>query len=163
MRTEFKYAALLTALLFVWLCFEFWIGFHDRYAGYLPITTLLTGLVWGLGLYMEIREKERTHRARIWNYGRRFRTAFLTTLLALPMLLASRWIFYAWINPEFFGTLLTKGREWTAAGSGYEGSMNLMETYFEMKAYQTSSLVFSLLNGLVFSLVVPLFFPKKRY
>lgn len=163
MRTEFKYAALLSLLLLFWLCLEFWIGFHDRYVSYLPITTLLTGLIWGVGLYLEIREKENTHPARVWNYGRRFRTAFLTTILALPMMLVSRWIFYAWINPEFFGTLLTKGREWTSAGNGFEGSMKLMETYFEMKAYQTSNLVFSLLNGLVFSLLVPLFFSKKRY
>jgi hypothetical protein len=163
MKTEFKYAALLSALLFVWLCLEFWIGFHDRYVDYLPITTLLTSLVWGVGLYGEIREKENTHPALIWNYGRRFRTAFLTTVLALPMLLLSRWVFYDLINPDFFNNLLTKSKELASAGNGYENSIEMMEDYFEMKAYQTSSVIFNLLAGLFFSLLLPTFFNKKRY
>ncbi|MPR32445.1 DUF4199 domain-containing protein [Salmonirosea aquatica] len=163
MRTEFKYAAILSVLLFVWLCLEFWIGFHDRYVSYLPLTTFLTSLVWSVGLFLEIREKEHTHPALTWNYGKRFRTAFLTTVLALPMLLLSRWIFYDLINPDFFNNVLTQSREWTAAGSGFESSVEMMEDYFEMKAYQTSSLIFNLLTGLVFSLLLPLFFRKKRY
>lgn len=163
MRTEFKYAAILSLLLFVWLCLEFWIGFHDRYVSYLPLTTLLTSLVWAMGLYWEIREKENTHPALIWNYGRRYRTAFLTTILALPMLLLTRWIFYDLINPGFFNNVLTKGREWTATGSGFERSLETMESYFEMKVYQTSSLVFNLLTGITFSLLLPILFRKKRY
>ncbi len=163
MKTEFKFAAIISLLLFIWLCLEFWIGFHDRYANYLPLTTLLTSLVWGIGLYGEIREKENTHPALTWNYGRRYRTAFLTTVLALPMLLLSRWIFYDLINPEFFNNLLTKGREWASSGSSFDNSTEMMEKYFEMKAYQTSSLIFNLLTGLVFSLLLPILFRKKRY
>lgn len=163
MRTEFKYAAIISLLLFVWLCLEFWMGFHDTYANYLPITTLLTTLVWAIGLYLEIREKENTHPALTWNYGRRYRTAFLTTVLALPMLLLTRWVFYDLINPDFFNNLLTKGREWASAENGFENSIEMMDNYFEMKAYQTSSLVFNLLTGLIFSLLLPNFFRKKRY
>jgi len=163
MKTEFKYAAILSALLFVWLCLEFWIGFHDRYVDYLPLTTLLTSLVWAVGLYWEIREKENTHPALVWNYGRRFRTAFLTTILALPMLLLSRWVFYDWINPQFLNTVLTQGKAWASAQNGFESSLEMMEDYFEMKAYQTASLVFNLVTGLIFSLLLPTFFRKKLY
>lgn len=163
MRTEFKYAAILSALLFVWLFLEFWIGFHDRYVSYLPLTTLLTVLVWAVGLYFEIREKENTHPALTWNYGRRYRTAFLTTILALPMLLLTRWIFYDLINPDFFNNVLTKGREWASGGNSFDRSIKMMENYFEMKAYQTSSLVFNLLTGITFSLLLPILFSKKRY
>lgn len=163
MRTEFKYAAIISLLLFVWLFLEFWIGFHDQYMNYLPLTTLLTSLVWAVGLYGEMREKERTHPALTWNYGRRYRTALLTTILALPMLLLSRWIFYDLINPDFFNTVLTKGREWASSGNSFDRSIELMEDYFEMKAYQASSLVFNLLTGITFSLVIPIFFNKKRY
>ena len=163
MKTEFKYAALISGLLFFWLCLEFWIGFHDRYVDYLPITTMLTSLVWAVGLFWEIREKENTHPALIWNYGRRFRTAFLTTILALPMLLLSRWIFYDLINPDFFNNLTIKGKEWATADNGFKSSTEMMGDYFEMKAYQTSSLIFNLLTGLVLSLLLPLFFRKKRY
>ena len=59
MKTEFKYAAILTGILFLWLCLEFWLGIHDALVDYLPLTSLLTGAVWALVLKREIREKKK--------------------------------------------------------------------------------------------------------
>jgi hypothetical protein len=161
MRTEFKYAALLSFFLFLWLCLEFWLGFHDAYVDFLPITSLLTVLVWGLGLHWEIREKKKVTPTGTWTYGRCFRTAFLTTLLALPMLLLSRWIFYDLINPGFFNNIMIKGREWISDSAtsedNFNNSVQMMEDFFKMKAYQTSTLIFNLLTGLLFALVLPVF------
>lgn len=161
MKTEFKYAAILTAILFLWLCLEFWLGFHDAYVDLLPITSMLTLVIWGICLHLEIKEKRRVSPDSIaWTYARRFRTAFLTTLLALPMMLLSRWLFYDLVNPDFFNNIMIKGREWISASANTEDNFNnsvrMMEDYFKMKAYQTSTLIFNLITGLVFSLTLPM-------
>jgi hypothetical protein len=166
MKTEFKYAALLTGILLFWLCLEFWIGFHDALVDYLPITSALTFFVWLVVLRREINEKRNLPTTTFWNYGRGFRTAFLTTLLALPMMLLSRWLFYGLINPDFFNNILIKGREWISVSAptedNFDKSVKMMEDYFEIKAYQSVTLVFNVLTGLVLSALLPLFQKKPR-
>ncbi|HEV7348633.1 DUF4199 domain-containing protein [Telluribacter sp.] len=164
MKTEFKYAAILTGILFFWLLLEFWIGFHDALVDYLPITSLLTILIWALVLNREIKEKKNLPTSTHWNYGRSFRTAFLTTLLALPLLLLSRWLFYNLINPDFFNNIMIKGREWISVSAptedNFNSSVKMMEDYFQMKSYQSVTLVFNAVTGLVLSSLLPLFHKK---
>ncbi|GAB3171876.1 DUF4199 domain-containing protein [Telluribacter humicola] len=165
MKTEFKYAAILTAILFLWLCLEFWLGFHDAMVDYLPLTSLLTVVIWGLVLNREIKEKRTLPTTTFWNYGRGFRTAMLTTVLALPMLVLSRWLFYDLINPDFFNNIMIKGREWLTVSAttedNFNNSIKMMEDYFQMKSYQTVVLVFNVVTGLIFSAILPLFHKKN--
>ncbi|WP_247232037.1 DUF4199 domain-containing protein [Telluribacter sp. SYSU D00476] len=165
MKTEFKYAANLTGILFLWLCLEFWIGFHDALVDYLPVTSLLTVALWALVLNREIREKKNLPTTTFWNYGRGFRTAFLTTVLALPMLLLSRWLFYNLINPDFFNNIMIKGREWISVSAPSEDNFNqsvkMMEDYFQMKTYQSVTLVFNAFTGLVCSIFLPFLHRRK--
>jgi hypothetical protein len=166
MRTEYKYAAIISAILFLWLCVEFWLGFNDAYVDFLPISSLLTLAVWGILLHLEIREKRSKGIGRRWSYSRGFRTAFLTTLLALPLLLLSRWVFYDLINPDFFNNVTIKGREWISASAqtedNFNNSVKMMEDFFDMKAYQSITVVFNFLTGLFFSLILPSFSVKNR-
>ncbi len=75
------------------------------------------------------------------------------------MMLLSRWIFYDLINPDFFNNILIKGREWISASApteeNFDNSVKMMEDFFEIKAYQTSSLIFNLVTGLLFSAFLP--------
>ncbi|TDB65076.1 DUF4199 domain-containing protein [Arundinibacter roseus] len=165
MKTEFKYAALLTVSLFLWLCFEFWIGFHDAFVDFLPLTSALTILIWGVLLFLEIKEKQNLPGNSVRTYGKGFRTAFLTTVLAVPMLLLTRWVFYDLINPDFFNNIVIKGREWISVSAktedNFNNSVKMMEDFFKMKNYQTIVLVLNIAVGLLFSLILPLFTRKK--
>jgi len=165
MKIEFKYATIITVALFFWLCFEFWIGFHDAFVNFLPVTSILTVFIWGIALQKAITEKKKISKLTLWNYGKGVRTALLTTLLALPLLLLSRWVFYDLINPDFFNNVMIKGREWISLSAptqdNFDNSVKMMEDFFEMKAYQGVTLFFNILSGLLFSVTLPLLSLKK--
>lgn len=166
MKIELKYATIISVALFFWLCLEFWLGFHDAHVDFLPVTSFLTILIWGVALHKSIKEKKQVSGLTPWTYGKGFRTAILTTLLALPFLLLSRWAFYDLINPDFFNNIMIKGREWISLSAptqeNFDNSVRMMEDFFEMKAYQSITLFFNIISGLLFSLTLPVLSTRKK-
>ena len=165
MKIEFKYATIIAVALFFWLCLEFWLGFHDAHVDFLPATSFLTIMVWGITLNKAIREKKKLSGFAPWGYGKGFKAAFVTTLLALPLLILTRWVFYDLINTDFFNNIMIKGREWISLSAptqeNFDNSVRMMEDFFEMKAYQSVTLFFNIISGLLFSLTLPLLSRKK--
>ncbi|MBI5914794.1 MAG: DUF4199 domain-containing protein [Bacteroidetes bacterium] len=146
MRTETKWAIIVTLVMLVWMFIAKMLGFltAEKYATGQIVGSIVSTVAFIITYYMVTKEKRDTELNGVMSWSEGFWTAARMTLIYIPISCFVFWIYLEYINPEY-QTLL-------AADSYGKDPVSY---------YLMGNLWSSFLFGGLFCLIFPLFTRKS--
>lgn len=131
---EWKYAAIVAAAGFLWVCLEFAVGLHTKYISLHPQLTMLALVPIIALISMGISAKKQALGADA-TAGKIFISGVLIGVFGIPFSLLGLYIFHTFVNPHFFA-------DFTAYAVEHQLSTQAeAEAYFNLKNYMLQSAI----------------------
>ncbi|AHM61094.1 hypothetical protein D770_14200 [Flammeovirgaceae bacterium 311] len=156
-KTVLKWGFLTALFTFLWLSLEYLVGIQTDYIAFHPVITLLALLIPLLCMYYGLRE-EKLKAPREFSFSKGLITGLYISGVAAILGVLGHWIFYTWVNPDFFSNMITY-TESRALAQGIDVlvARREAEAYYTMESYLLQSVGGALLGGAVISAILSFF------
>jgi hypothetical protein len=155
MKSELKFGAIIALIGFVWNCLEYLLGFHTSNIDWHLFISLAFPIVIIAGVILGTKSILGTLSPNVPK--RIFNRGFKITLFAAIFSVILGFLFYQFVNPTFFDDMKIAGREWIMMSASSEdeaaNSIIMMEDAFSMKAHLTLGFIFTVITGILGSLI----------
>ncbi|UKJ07864.1 DUF4199 domain-containing protein [Solitalea lacus] len=163
MKTEFKWALIISFVNFCWLVAEYLLGFHDRYVAIHPYITLLSITIPILGIRKALIEKKLFESGKKLGFWKSMQVGALITVICAVISIFSIMLYFKFINPEYSHFMV----EYTVdkfAGAGKDVAHVRIEAqkYYSLKSFMQKSFAGTMFIGLIISFVLALFSAKEK-
>jgi len=154
-KTEIKWGLIFTAVLILWMVFEWAMGWHgeriDQHATMTNIFAIVAIVVYVIA-FLDKRKRD-FGGTMTWAQG--FMTGFAITVVVAILSPVAQWIIHTFISPEFFENMIDHSVD--------TGNMSRSEArgYFNLKSYMIQGSLGALMMGVVTSAIVAVFTRKK--
>ena len=157
MKTEIRWAAIISVFGLLWGVGEKLFGLHDQYIAQHPTLTMFIAPFIILLYFLALRDKRKTDLGgyMTWPEGTKagMIISFLVALLALPM----EYLLHAFISPDFFDNAIQY-----ALDNKLIDTREKAASYFNLKNYLIQATVGSLSMGIILSAILALLLKKER-
>lgn len=163
MNNTLKFAIYIVVFSFIWLVGEKLLGYQNTIVDWLPFTSLLWLISVGI-FYIIFLQKTRRESPKA-AYKTNVRSSLLLSICWLAAFTAVKWMYFLFINPDYFNDLIIRGREWltltATSEENFENATRMMDDFLQLPVYLGITSVVQLLFCLVYSFLFPAFVKKK--
>jgi len=134
LTTGAKYGAIAAGSGFLWTCFEFAVGLHDKYVDLHPyLTNLFLPIAIAITIF-SLNEIKRLNGSL--NVMLAFKLGLVVGLVNLPLSVLSFYVFIEYVNPNMFPNFIQAGVDhYTKEGKSIEDATKLASEYFNRDNY----------------------------
>ncbi len=156
MKIEFKWAVIISATLLAFLTVEMLLGWHDENIDRHAKASMIYGMVIpAAGILLGMLDKRRQSAGM--SYAQAFKTGAIIALYAGMLSPANQLIFHKLINPDYFQVMIEHTRNLSLAeGLDENEAMENAKAYFNLRSYIYQSISYSIIGGLIYSLILAL-------
>ncbi len=154
--TGAKYGAIAAGSGFLWTCFEFAVGLHDKYVNLHPYLTNLFFLIAIAITIFSLNEIKRLNGSL--NVMLALKLGLVVGLVNLPLSLLSFYVFIEYVNPNMFPNFIQHMADYyIKSGKSVEEATKLATDYFNRESYFTQIAVGGVIGPVVMSVIAGFF------
>jgi len=146
MRTETKWAIIMSVIPFLWMLIGKILGLQtsENFSSWMTADMIVGILLFIVIYYLVTREKRDVDYGGVMTWGQGFWAAAIMTLIFIPLSTLLIYIFIEFVSPDFAGLF-----------AGHTG----VDTYGKdpVSGYMLGHVMTAVFGGLLFSLIFPLF------
>jgi hypothetical protein len=160
--TGAKYGAIAAGSGFLWTCFEFAIGLHDKYVDLHPYLTNLFFLIAIAITIFSLNEIKRLNGSL--NVMLALKLGLVVGLVNLPLSLLSFYVFIEYVNPDMLASFIEnmmqdyyKGGKNFRTGKALEEAYKTVTNYFSKETYYTQIAIGGVIVPVTMSVIAGFF------
>lgn len=147
---------------FIWICLEYFIGFHDRLIDYHEYVTNLAYILPIIGIYWAIKKRYATFPKGEFQIKDGLMSGVIVFVTAALLNLPLMYLFVTSINPDFFGNMIAmEAKKAILSGGNSIIAMTDAQQYYNTSSYLIKSFTGFLILGLFTSLMISFRLVKK--
>lgn len=154
MKTLVKFALIFVVLSFIWNCAEYAMGLHDDHINIHPYFVTPFFLIMTAVIYYFALSSKRDENKGSITFSQLFLAGLVLTIFILILNPVFLYIFYKFINPEFFNSYI--------AYDTLSGKMSIQEAsdYYNMRNFILRGSIYRFIIGIVATVII-YFFMKR--
>ncbi|POY38942.1 hypothetical protein C3K47_00110 [Solitalea longa] len=161
-RTEFKWALVISLLNFIWLLLEYAVGLHDRYLSVLPYVTLFSIIIPVVFIRKALVEKRENEYLKNISFWQSMLSGSFITVVCSVISVFSMMIYFKLINPQFTDFMVEYVAKKAADnGENIAQASERARIYFSMKSYMQKAFGGTMLIGLLVTLFWSILIKRK--
>ncbi len=130
---------------FLWLCAEYWLGFHSHRIGWYQFVSVINNMIIFLLVVLCMNKMRRASAGTNFTFWLAFQAPMIAVLILSLGCMATQSLFYSYINPEFFKLM---PKHYIAEGMSVEDAAR----YFERTNFMGREALKNFVIGLVMTL-----------
>jgi hypothetical protein len=147
---------------FIWICLEYFIGFHDRLIDYHMYVTNLAYILPIIGIYWAIKKRYATFEKGAFQIKDGLMSGVIVTVTAALLNLPLMLLFVNYINPDFFGNMIAvEAKKAILNGGNSIIAITDAQQYYKVSSYLIKGFTGFLILGLFISLMFSFRLVKK--
>ncbi|MCO4292764.1 DUF4199 domain-containing protein [Solitalea sp. MAHUQ-68] len=162
MRTEIKWALIISLLNFLWLVLEYLCGFHTRYISALPYVTIFSIIIPIVFLREALLEKRNRRYKKTITFWLSVQTGATIILICSVISVFSVMIYFKLINPGFTEFMVSYATQKAAEnGENVARVRSYATTYFSLTSYMQKAFAGTMFIGLFITFIWAVLISKK--
>jgi hypothetical protein len=147
---------------FLWICLEFIFGMHDKYIDYHMYVTNLAYIIPVIGVHWAVKRRYYAQPPGEFQIKDGLMSGVIVGVTAAFLTLPLLWIFFTYINPDFFGNMIAvSAKKAIMSGGNSIVAIQDAQEYFQLSSYLIQSFTSMLMLGVLISLMVSFRLIKK--
>lgn len=163
MNNTFKFALYIVVFSLIWLVGEKLLGYQNTIVDWLPFTSLLWLILIGV-FYIVFLQKTRRESPKV-TYKTNVRSLVLLSIYWLAAFGVVKWLYFLFINPDYFNDLIIRGREWltltATSEENFENATRMMDDFLQLPVYLGITTTVQLLFCVIYAFLFPAFGKTK--
>jgi hypothetical protein len=147
---------------FIWICFEFFLGFHDSRIDYHVYATNLAYILPIVGMYWAIQKRHATFTRGEFQLKDGLMSGVIVSVTAAFLNLPLQYLFITYINPKFFGNMIAmEGKKALLGGNNSIVAITDAQQYYNTSSFLIQGFTSFLILGLFISIMLSYRLVKK--
>lgn len=163
MNNTLKFAIYIVVFSLIWLVGEKLLGYQNTIIDWLPFTSLLWLILIGI-FYIIFLRAARRENANV-DYKTNVRSLLLLSIYWLLAFGLVKWLYYQFVNPDYFNDVIIRGREWLTLSAtseeNFENATQMMEDFLQLPFYLGITTAIQFVFCLIYTFLFPAFSKKK--
>ncbi len=161
-KNELLASIVISIASFIWICLEFFLGFHDSHIDYHVYVTNLAYILPIAGMYWAIKKRHATFARGDFQIKDGLMSGVIVSVTAAFLNLPLQYFFVTYINPKFFGNMIAmEGKKAILGGSNSIVAITDAQEYYNTSAFLIQGFTSFLILGLFISMMLIFRLVKK--
>jgi hypothetical protein len=154
-RTEVKYGLIFSLVSFIWLCLEFFLGFHGSHIEKHVLVSKFFSFPAVIIMVQNIMQKKKELGGKI-TFGQAFQSGFIMTLIVALLSPGVYYLFFTIVNPGYFEAFRNYAIEMKLATADEAASD------FNLKAFLVQGAISAIVMGVLSTAIIGFFARTKK-
>ncbi|RDB07746.1 DUF4199 family protein [Runella aurantiaca] len=163
MNNTLKFAIYIVVFSLIWLVGEKLLGYQNTIVDWLPFTSLLWLILIGVFYIVFLRSTRQQATKVVYKTNvKSLVTLSIYWLLAFGLV---KWVYFLFVNPDYFNDLIIRGREWltltATSEENFENATRMMDDFLQLPVYLGITTTVQLIFCLIYAFLFPAFVKNK--
>jgi hypothetical protein len=163
MNNTLKFAIYIVVFSLIWLVGEKLLGYQNTIVDWLPFTSLLWLILIGVFYIVFLRStRQQATKVVCKTNVKSLLTLSMYWLLAFGLV---KWVYFLFVNPDYFNDLIIRGREWltltATSEENFENATGMMDDFLQLPVYLGITTAVQLIFCLIYAFLFPAFVKNK--